>query len=277
MYNTVEELQGIHQILIEQWDKDNIYLPSKGLIIDNYGHKFTYPYNYQNDVDDLYGNVTITGEQLASELVILQDYGDHECPPPENFIEVPRWLLYYDNGSIGWYDGYLCYIAISDNRLIVSKLTEYSKIDINKINSKRPFNFKLLIPKDWKQEDKLIYYIELSIIDKDGHHDFRLIKFESHFTYGELIDPNRLNRLLILANYELGDSSDEIPLSRDLLVSLGFSFDHNSLKWSKGDKFITEDGIDPINNYYRTPKNEYLFTLTDLKKYLQYDKLDPTK
>lgn len=35
MYNTVEELQGIHQILIKQWDKDNIYLPSRGLIIDN--------------------------------------------------------------------------------------------------------------------------------------------------------------------------------------------------------------------------------------------------
>lgn len=277
MYNTVEELQEIHQILIEQWDKDNIYLPSRGLTIDNYGHKFTYPYNYQNEVDDLYGNVTITGEQLASELVILQDYGDHECPPPENFIEVPRWLLYYDNGSIGWYDGYLCYIAISDDKLMVSKLTEYSKIDINKISSKRPFNFKLLIPKNWKSEDKLIYYIKLSIIDKDGHRDFRLIKFESHFTYGELIDPNRLSRLLILANYKLGDSSNEIFLSRDLLVSLGFSFDHNSLRWNKGDKFIVEDGVDPINNYYRTPKNEYLFTLTDLEKYLQYGKLDPTK
>lgn len=92
-----------------------------------------------------------------------------------------------------------------------------------------------------------------------------------------MIDPDRLSRLLILANYKLSDSSDEIPLSRDLLVSLGFSFDHNSLRWSKNNKFIVEDGVDPINNYYRTPKNEYLFTLTDLEKYLQYGKLDPTK
>ena len=142
MYNIIEEINSLHCIVIKDSRAKDSFIPISELHVKCYYHEFDLPVNEDklNEVDGIYNNITITSKLLNGELILLQDYGDHEGLPPEDTIDIPRWLLYADNGSIGWYDGYLIYATIIGQDLTIHRLINYEKIDLNIIQDKRPFS-----------------------------------------------------------------------------------------------------------------------------------------
>lgn len=276
MYNIVEEINDLHNVIIKQSGKKDIFIPIKGLHVNCYNREFDLP-AHELDIEELshiYNNLTITSNLLSSELILLQDYGDHEGYGPENTIEIPRWLLFRDNGSIGWYDGYLIYSAIIGQDLVVYKLTEYPKIDLSIIRDKRPFNM-WTVTKIEANNAKVFVAVFLKSTDDNPNYN-KWIFIDMHLTYEQLTAPGQLESLPIDFYYGDRVATQDHFISRDLLVINGWSYNASNHYWYKDEVHIIEDGVTPINNYYHIDSGDYIFTMEELKYYQEHGRLDKT-
>lgn len=146
MYNVVEDLYSANIInIIDPYKKQIVKTCKvKGSVVklyDNEIHIGIDVFNHGWNV--LYNNITLHNNELDSELIILQDYGDYEGEVPNGFLEINRAIPFTDaNTSIGWYDSHLVLISSYEGVLYVYKLIEYPKIDISELNDKRPYNLK---------------------------------------------------------------------------------------------------------------------------------------
>lgn len=187
MYNILQEINNLRYICIKRLGKEDKILSTEGVkcTLPNVGSVIL-PTENTEIFDGYYQNLVLTGEYLNGELILLQDYGDYEGVPTGE--DIPRWLTFIDNGSVGWYDNYLFYAGIIGNDLVIWELTECQKIDLNKIDTKRPFRFWYIRNSD----DSVEVDIKIRYNEKDGSIFDNWIVIPIPTTYKDLTTPSSL-------------------------------------------------------------------------------------
>jgi hypothetical protein len=156
MYKIIEELQQINEILvvdltsglgIKSYHDDNI----KHLILDDktdlklsYNQDIWRPLSEINsDITSGYQNVEVRNPAWPSEMMIFQDYGNHEGSQPDlSFDERVLFpCLSLGSESVGYYDKAISVFYRTEKKLFVFKICKSPvKPNIEQIRQKRPTN-----------------------------------------------------------------------------------------------------------------------------------------
>lgn len=271
MYDVIKELMGCKDVVVfsDKATKSETYsLLNSTMTLG----KVTYSHEeeYDKELDHLYNNIVLKAEN--KEFIILQDYGDHEgCVDASQYYEIERALPLFDrHSSIGWFDGHMCLFDKYNGHLFAYKLFEAPKINLETLKTKRPYNFKILLPKEYNNDTKLIY--SLSIREEET----KIYQVESEFTWGDVTNPNHLNSQIVFWSvteemYETNNISEFI--SFDLLAYLGFDYDAKTQIWSKGNVELWCEFFGPYNNYFYigSEGGKYICKSKDLKELLLKD------
>lgn len=261
MYEILKTLQKTNKIMIiEPNGSEFKTYPIKDLYVEWGTETINLPIEeYNEDWDNYYQNVVI--KELPSDLIIYQDYGDEGCTVPDGYKYLPKDLLFSNNSpSLGWYDGYVCYVDLVVNSIQVTKLFPMSEDDFWKgyeLSTKRPYDFSICVPETQKLDDPIYYYIWLG----------EYILYKTNYTLKDLVDADNLN-------YMISPYKDETEyyqknwITRDWLVINGFSFDRDNKCWTKGNFKLYDDCTS--NSYFSLDKEEEndVFTVDEISKYL---------
>lgn len=283
MYSVIKDIHDLNKIVISDiYNRvDDEVIPLEGSQIHIWGGEINIPISQYNlEWDHGYNNLFLTNPLLKTELIILQDYGDHGGNTPEGWLEIPRAIVLTDlNTSIGWYDGYLVLMAIYQDCLFVFKLAEYPKIDISRVREKRPYNFKILVENNYSSDSKIYWWICIQPGYTAGYKvtdEFLGCHFvKSEFTYGQVTHPDWLRSQLTYypVNIEILSKWNNHYLRRDDFIINGFDFDQSQSCWVKGNLKV-HDNLKEAPNYYfkifvdgQSDRDaKYLFTQDDLKE-----------
>lgn len=270
MYNVVEDLYSLNTInIIDPYKKEIIKVAKvKGSIIKLYDNKirvredkFNYKWN------KVYNNITLYNDELDSKLIILQDYGDYEGEVPNDFLEINRAIPFTDiNTSIGWYDNHLVLISSYDEMLYVYKLCLSPEIDISRLNDKRPYSFKVMIPKEYTLETDLYIFIRFKL--KNDEYKGRLVSIP--MTFKDVTTPQNLNE--VVDNRIIEKEYKAEYLTRDDLVVNSFCYDSLIKCWKKDGLRIFDDGkpFSGLNLWIQKDSESIaLYSKKDLEKLLK--------
>ena len=263
MYHIIKDLMNINSIVVMEFNKNTIEqeIPMKDIQTNFLDKTFVYPLKeYDEEVDNYYDNIELTGGELKTKLQILQDYGDDEGCVDGSLKEIPKFLVLPEfNPSIGWYDGYICYITPIESRLFVIKLIEHEEINLTTIRDKRPYNFKAYF--DDNDPDKKIK-LEVRLSSREYNKETRkfegnteVITVDTSFTWNMLTEPSYLNKAYYYLYPHTEWSNDEMSkyITPNELVNLGFSLinkgynENGESYWIKG-KFKLYTNVLPLPN-----------------------------
>lgn len=254
---------NINSIVVMEFNKNTIdqEIPMKGIQTNFLDKTFVYPLKeYDEEVDHYYNNIELTGGELKTKLQILQDYGKDEGCVEGSIKEIPKVLVLPEfNPSIGWYDGYICYVTPIESRLFVIKLIEHEEINLTIIRDKRPYNFNAYF--DDNDPDKKIK-LEVRLSSQEYNKETR--KFEGNtevitvdisLTWNMLTEPSYLNKAYYYLYPHTEWSNDEMSkyIIPNELVNLGFSLinkgynENGESYWIKG-KFKLYTNVLPLPN-----------------------------
>lgn len=196
MYNVIEDLYSLDTINIIDPYKKSIekIVNIKDSKVKLYDHEINLKTDkFNQEWNKVYNNITLYNDELNSELIILQDYGDYEGEVPEGFLEINRAIPFTNvNTSIGWYDNHLVLISAYDKILYVYTLCLSHIIDINKLNEERPYSFKTMIPEEYTLDTNLHIFIRFKL--KGGKYKGKLVSIP--MTYREITTPQNLNEIV---------------------------------------------------------------------------------
>ena len=263
MYHIIKDLVNINSIVVMEFNKNTIEqeIPMKGIQTIFLDKTFVYPLKeYDEEVDNYYNNIELTGDELKTKLQILQDYGDDEGCIGGSLKEIPKFLVLPEfNPSIGWYDGYICYVTPIESRLFVIKLIEHEEINLTTIRDKRPYNFKAYF--DDNDPDKKIK-LEVRLSSQEYNKETRkfegnieVITVDTSLTWNMLTEPSYLNKAYYYLYPHTEWSNDEMSkyITPNELVNLGFSLinkghnENGESYWIKG-KFKLYTNVLPLPN-----------------------------
>ena len=263
MYHIIKDLVNINSIVVMEFNKNTIEqeIPMKGIQTNFLDKTFVYPLKeYDEEVDNYYNNIELTGDELKTKLQILQDYGDDEGCIGGSLKEIPKFLVLPEfNPSIGWYDGYICYVTPIESRLFVIKLIEHEEINLTTIRDKRPYNFKAYF--DDNDPDKKIK-LEVRLSSQEYNKETRkfegnieVITVDTSLTWNMLTEPSYLNKAYYYLYPHTEWSNDEMSkyITPNELVNLGFSLinkghnENGESYWIKG-KFKLYTNVLPLPN-----------------------------
>lgn len=291
MYDVIKSIHDLNKIVITdayQSGQEEI-IPLAGSKVHMWGEEIEFPISQFNlEWNKVYNNCTLTNSRMKTELVILQDYGDHKDKELSGWFEINRAIPFTNlDTSIGWYDNQLVLISIFRDTLFVFKLADYPKIQVEKVRSKQPYNFKVLVENNYTSDSPIYLWINIQPGYSENYkvtEDF----LGSHFiktplTYGKITHPDWLTSALEYypVNYDMLRNWDENYLRRDDFVINGFSFDSDIKCWIKGNLKVHDNCETAPNFYFWVGSNEMneeadiLFTQADLAKYL--DQVDMAK
>lgn len=263
MYYVLKDLMNINSIVVMEFNKTIIdqEIPMKDIQTNFLDKTFVYPLKeYDEEIDYYYNNIELTGGKLKTKLQILQDYGDDEGCIGDSLKEIPKFLVLPEfNPSIGWYDGYICYVTPIESRLFVIKLIEHEEINLTTIRDKRPYNFKAYF--DDNDPDKKIK-LEIRLSSREYNTETRkfegnteVITVDTSFTWNMLTEPSYLNKAYYYLYPHTEWSNDEMSkyITPNELVNLGFSLinkgynENGESYWIKG-KFKLYTNVLPLPN-----------------------------
>lgn len=264
MYDILQEINNVQHIVIKYVDDERI-IPFKDISCTLPGvNSVTVPAEDVEVFEHYNQNLILSGGQLEGEMILLHDYGDYEGNPPGE--EIPRWLLFIDGGSVGWYNGYLTYAAVVDNDLVVWMLKKYQKISFEGLNTKRPYRFWLL--KGNSNSDNVKAAIKISYYEYDpSFSDWIFAEFPVN--YNALTSPSHLFNISNKCHFGPKKSTNISYLSRELLVYLGWSYNADKDQWSKNNVTLFDDSGCSYNGCFRTNDMEYICTIEELNTYIK--------
>lgn len=170
MYNIIEDLQRIKEILVvdltsglgtEAYHDSNI----KTILLDDKtevklpGEQWKPLIEIHSHTIVGYQNIIVRNPSWPSEIIILQDYGNHEgANSPLSFDErVLLPCLMLGSESVGHYDGSISIIYQVSERLYIFKIcSDPIKPDIPKLSQKRPTNIHYSLTNDQPDAKVLI-------------------------------------------------------------------------------------------------------------------------
>lgn len=258
MYHVIDDISSLKKIVFcdyYNYDDEDKVIPVKQLIVDLYGKKYTLPDDKDLSLQwkGIYNNIIVTAPELEGEMIILQDYG-MGCSSKEEYYELPLDFLLSNNfPSLMWYNNSLWHCELDYNTqstLVCIRLCDYSKIDLNNINSKRPYNINLLVEKNYTLQSPLYFNIRIYYNDKTDD-----LMLKALPTYGELINPtvlqDTINTIAEYGSFGKTNENTEIEyLTRDYLVNKGFSYNADSKSWSNGVITIKDNGELPPDEVF---------------------------
>lgn len=267
MYNVIEDIRSLKSILLDDdltnmipLNKVNVRLlgtpkSSNQLLSD------TNP----EDWERIYNNVVLSGGSLEGDLIILQDYGDHEGSLISyEETEVPREMLFLsDSGSIGHYQGKLYYFIIESNTLVGYKLSEHELGDLSYLYDKRPFDFLTYIGSWDNVYDQLVKFRLLINTSNDSG---QIIEGDLGVTYSQIANPKHLESVIGFIKNEssnLGVVDTNKYLTNDYLIDNEFSYDSSTKEFKK--LVDNEEIVIKYNNGYYLVNNKNIFTIDEVE------------
>lgn len=254
MYEVIESLKYVESVVL--FDEKGVFvddLPFQNPLFCPIGKpEEVVPLTAESEFSD-YNNIVVSWD--TGELIIFQDYGDEQVDVPEGYRWVDRRVIFpEENPSLGYYKGWFVWVDILSNKLRVQYLFKAELPDLDDLNWKRPYSFYLL-----EKEKELYYYVYLKLNEGNGAE--YLVK--SPLTYNEVFSVENFNKVVSWQYNFLVDISN--CLTRDYLVCLGFSYDHDKNTWKRGDLGIKDNGAfyAVSRRFYHEGKNIVLKTELD--------------
>lgn len=275
MYNVIQNICNAKHIYVrnsifdmnspkEMIDKTKLSIHTCGDSVYNPCEK------YNKECDNFYNNVEVYGLPKG-KLTILQDYGNGDYED-ENFETISDLILFggIDSPSLGYYDGYLCYIVCDRDNMQIYKICKHEPININDVRQKRPFSCAFGFDKNDENKNKrLKFEYNINFVKTEGegenwninyYNEHNIVDIEEEITYSQIICPKQFNETIEAISYNTlkNVTGNEMLdyISDSMLVSLGFSYDSSTNTWSYKDIIIKEEVYDFYNRFFYLIEND---------------------
>lgn len=260
MYNVISQLKRVS--VVELYDKNKKQIktiPFKNVSFNFIGSKTKYKFNTKKSDHSLtYNNISLSADGI-DKMYIFQDYGDGYCSTPTTeYKEIPRELLLQGNEpSIGYCNGSFVYIIVLGNAMLVYELFDAKLPSLTYLRHKRPYSFSLCA-----KDNKVYYYLTLNC---DEFHEFF---YDSPFNLSDILSLENVSEVLKTFPYSFNiwDEYNDKYITRDILVMMGFSYNHDKREWSKNGVTLIDQGpeYNPVFEY----NGDYIIEVKELRKLL---------